>query len=146
MFRLTAVALIVSSSSVFAQDRGYSCRPYQVGMDMVAGTTTSITGYLRKNEMLAGVEDLGQFRDITFVLVSQKPYPALLSNGTEACEYSDFTLTLNDQQLAEAQAWMDQGLLVQVRGTVQMAESSVEEYDNGVLVNITAFGPLDDSI
>ena len=138
MFKLSALSLAIFCSAwASAHEPSYVCRPYQSGVDITLGSQATVVGKLRKNKML---DESDMFREISFVLMVARPFPALaFENSNEACEYSEFTLHLNSQQLAQAQAWMEADMVVRVSGTVQMAESSVEEYDNGVLTKIAEF-------
>lgn len=135
LMRFIIVILFSIHFSALAED---VCFDYNPSTDIEYGSQITVSGFLRPNKMFQG-EDFGNFESISMVLVSDTP---LRIQGGEinnpiACAMTEFTLHLSSEQISTLREMMLNKVLVTVQGIVRMAESSIEEYDNAVLSDIS---------
>jgi hypothetical protein len=131
--------IFLSTVTVLADENGI-CINYDAQIHEKFDSEIVLTGKLRFNKMLENVNsNYPEFDNISLVLVSENPLFIQQGeiNNPIACSVSDFTLYLSPEQLEDAKTWMAQGKTVEATGHVRMAETSIEEYDNGTLVHIS---------
>ncbi|MCC6138723.1 MAG: hypothetical protein IT287_08825 [Bdellovibrionaceae bacterium] len=138
--------LVFLTVGTFAHaDESSVCANYDATKHYEYGSEITITGTLRPNEMLVGIDNVPlEFQLISMVLVTAEP---VFVQGGEinnpiACSGTEFTLHLSLDQLVEFQQLLKDGKEISVTGKVGMAESSIEEYDNAILRNIQKVSPL----
>ncbi len=133
-------ALIFWISIISIAQDNITCGSYVPGQHIEYGTTAKVSGFLRKNKMFEGI-DFGpqsEWASISYVLVTDEPLWVQQGevNNPMSCQIQEFTLHLTQEQVEKIKVLSRRRQMVTVEGVVRMAESSAEEYDNGVIVDL----------